>query len=231
MDQDIERRIRERAHQLWVADGQPGGRDLEHWVEAERQIMEEQGQGEPIAAQPAPPAPGDRPEPQPEPPVDPLRNPMEIASTKDPEYPATPGPQEHPANRVPNPSIPIEPGASDIAGPAPGPADLAGVAEGGAADTARVRSRGRKSGPDGMTQPAPTAKPAPSGTSATPGNAETARERSSTGSVPLEADAGRTKSDVRSKASAAARGKDKGSEGPAASSRTTKPRGGRGASA
>src|SRR4051794_11134872 len=217
----MERKIRDRAHELWLANGQPEGRDLEHWVEAERQIMEEQGQGEPIAAQPEPPAPGDRPEPQPEPPADPLRNPMEIASTKDPEYPATPGPQERPANRVrETPDMRIEPGLSDVAGPAPGPADLAGVAEGGAADTAR--SRGRKDGPDGMSQPAATAKPAPQGTSATPGNAETARKRSSTGSVPIEADAGQTKTDVRSKASAAARGKDDGS---------TKPRGGRGASA
>ena len=225
----MERKIRERAHQLWLANGQPEGRDLEHWVEAERQIMEEQGQGEPIAAQPDPPAPSDRPEPQPEPPADPLRNPMEIASTKDPEYPATPGPQERPAGMT-HADIPIEPGASDIAGPAPGPADLAGVAEGGAADRARVRSRGRKAEPDGMTDPAATAKPAPEGTSATPGNAETARERSSTGSPPHEAEAGETKAAVRSAASAAARGKGKTSGSAGASSRTTKPRG-RGASA
>src|SRR4051794_41745608 len=130
----MERKIRDRAHQLWLANGQPEGRDLEHWVEAERQIMEEQGQGEPIAAQPAPPAPGDRPEPQPEPPADPLRNPMEIASTKDPEYPATPGPQERPANRVrETPDMRIEPGLSDVAGAAPGAAAPAGRPAGGGA--------------------------------------------------------------------------------------------------
>src|SRR3954453_1651023 len=117
----MERKIRDRAHQLWLANGQPEGRDLEHWVEAERQIMEEQGQGEPIAAQPAPPAPGDRPEPPPEPPADPLRNPMEIASTKDPEYPATPGPQERPASRATHSDISIEPVPSLIAEPPPRP--------------------------------------------------------------------------------------------------------------
>ena len=230
MDEQMERKIRDRAHELWLANGQPEGRDLEHWVEAERQIMEEQGQGEPVAAQPEPPAPGDRPEPQPEPPADPLRNPMEIASTKDPEYPATPGPQERPASRATHSDIPIEPGASDIAGPAPGPADLAPAPEAGAADTARVRSGGRKAEADGMTGPAATAKPAPKGTTATPGNADAARKSSSTGSVPIEAEAGGTKSAGRSKASAAARGKDKASDGPAAS-RPGKPRGGRGASA
>jgi hypothetical protein len=156
---------------------------------------------------------------------------MEIASTKDPEYPATPGPQERPASRATHSDIPIEPGASDIAGPAPGPADLAPAPEAGAADTARVRSGGRKAEADGMTGPAATAKPAPKGTTATPGNADAARKSSSAGSVPIEAEAGGTKSAAgRSKASAAARGKDKASDGPAAS-RPGKPRGGRGASA
>ena len=220
MDQELERKIRERAHELWIADGRPEGREFEHWVEAERQIMEEQGLGEPVAAQPEPPPRGERPEPQPEAPADPLRNPMEIASTRDPVYPATPGPQEHPANRVPNPDIPIEPGTSEVTGPAPGPADLAGVAEGGAADTARVRSRGRKTGPDGMAEPAAPAAPAPRGTTATPGNAETARKRSS---APLAAETGETKATTRSKASSAARGKGGGT-----ASDATKPRGGRG---
>jgi hypothetical protein len=37
VNEDLERKIRERAHQLWQADGQPEGRADEHWHEARRQ--------------------------------------------------------------------------------------------------------------------------------------------------------------------------------------------------
>ncbi|HEX6012058.1 MAG TPA: DUF2934 domain-containing protein [Geminicoccaceae bacterium] len=72
--QALEFRIRERAHRLWEEEGQPEGRDREHWAEAERQVMLEQGMGEPVEALSELP-PGRRPEPQPEPPADPLRRP------------------------------------------------------------------------------------------------------------------------------------------------------------
>lgn len=37
-DTDREERIRERAYSLWIEQGQPEGRDLEHWMEAERNV-------------------------------------------------------------------------------------------------------------------------------------------------------------------------------------------------
>jgi hypothetical protein len=67
-----EERIRERAHALWEAEGRLEGREHDHWREAERQLMLEEGLGEPSGDRPEPPA-GERPEPQPEPPADPLR--------------------------------------------------------------------------------------------------------------------------------------------------------------
>lgn len=38
-DANLERRIRERAFQIWIEEGQPLGRDREHWVIAEAEIM------------------------------------------------------------------------------------------------------------------------------------------------------------------------------------------------
>ena len=67
-----EERIRERAHALWEAEGRPEGREADHWREAERQTMLEEGLGEPQADRPEPPEDA-RPEPQPEPPADPLQ--------------------------------------------------------------------------------------------------------------------------------------------------------------
>jgi hypothetical protein len=60
-----EERVRERAYGLWEAEGRPDGRGHDHWREAERQVMLEEGLGEP----PEPPEDA-RPEPQPEPPAD-----------------------------------------------------------------------------------------------------------------------------------------------------------------
>jgi len=34
--------IRERAHELWEAAGKPGGKEDHFWLEAERQLREEQ---------------------------------------------------------------------------------------------------------------------------------------------------------------------------------------------
>jgi len=36
-----ERRVRERAYQLWLDADKPDGREMEHWQEAEKQIAEE----------------------------------------------------------------------------------------------------------------------------------------------------------------------------------------------
>ena len=33
-----EQRVRERAHAIWQSEGEPEGRDLEHWMAAERDI-------------------------------------------------------------------------------------------------------------------------------------------------------------------------------------------------
>ncbi|MBW7850606.1 MAG: DUF2934 domain-containing protein [Rhodospirillales bacterium] len=38
MTNEREARIRERAYQLWEADGRPAGRAVEHWVRAEAEM-------------------------------------------------------------------------------------------------------------------------------------------------------------------------------------------------
>ncbi len=42
MNQNRDERVRVRAHQLWEAEGQPHGRDAEHWRRAEEEIDAEQ---------------------------------------------------------------------------------------------------------------------------------------------------------------------------------------------
>ena len=37
-DADLHRRIRERAFQIWIEEGQPRGRDKEHWAIAEAEL-------------------------------------------------------------------------------------------------------------------------------------------------------------------------------------------------
>jgi Protein of unknown function (DUF2934) len=36
-----ERRIRERAHRIWIEEGRPEGRDVEHWQRARLEIERE----------------------------------------------------------------------------------------------------------------------------------------------------------------------------------------------
>jgi hypothetical protein len=43
MESDKEARIRERAHEIWVSEGRPHGRDAEHWQKAEAEIAAESG--------------------------------------------------------------------------------------------------------------------------------------------------------------------------------------------
>jgi Protein of unknown function (DUF2934) len=45
---DLEQRIREKAYEIWNLEGQPEGRDREHWERAEALIQQEATQ--PLAA-------------------------------------------------------------------------------------------------------------------------------------------------------------------------------------
>lgn len=65
MDSDKEARIRQRAYEIWQREGQPQGRDAEHWQQAEAEIMAESGASADSAADRA--AAGSKP--QQEPPV------------------------------------------------------------------------------------------------------------------------------------------------------------------
>ncbi len=40
MSSDLERRIRQRAYELWEAEGQPEGRESHHWTQAEAEFAE-----------------------------------------------------------------------------------------------------------------------------------------------------------------------------------------------
>ncbi len=39
MSADVEQRIRERAYAIWLEEGCPDGRDREHWLLAEEEII------------------------------------------------------------------------------------------------------------------------------------------------------------------------------------------------
>ena len=48
---EVEKRIRERAFQMWIEEGQPDGRDKEHWERAKEELTGEKSpplQPEPI---------------------------------------------------------------------------------------------------------------------------------------------------------------------------------------
>ena len=40
--EELERRIRDRAYRIWIDEGQPDGRYLDHWLRAEKEVMEEE---------------------------------------------------------------------------------------------------------------------------------------------------------------------------------------------
>jgi DUF2934 family protein len=42
MDEDTER-VRSKAYEIWEHEGKPDGRALEHWLEAERQVLGQTG--------------------------------------------------------------------------------------------------------------------------------------------------------------------------------------------
>jgi hypothetical protein len=46
MNSDGTHRIRERAYQIWIREGQPEGREFENWHQAERELAEEGARAE-----------------------------------------------------------------------------------------------------------------------------------------------------------------------------------------
>lgn len=53
----VEKKIRERAYQLWIEEGQPDGRADHHWEAAARLVEEEKAGPAPEATPPAEPQP------------------------------------------------------------------------------------------------------------------------------------------------------------------------------
>lgn len=39
--EELERRIRDRAYRIWLDEGQPEGKYLDHWLRAKREVEEE----------------------------------------------------------------------------------------------------------------------------------------------------------------------------------------------
>ena len=50
---NLERRIKERAYRIWLEEGQPKGRHREHWQQAKVEIVKEEG----LDANRVPPSP------------------------------------------------------------------------------------------------------------------------------------------------------------------------------
>ena len=46
MDPELRHRIEERAYALWEANGRPEGRALDHWLQAEQEILNQSVAGE-----------------------------------------------------------------------------------------------------------------------------------------------------------------------------------------
>jgi hypothetical protein len=45
-DEELRRRIQERARELWEEDGHPEGRDMEYWIKAEEELAPHSVAGE-----------------------------------------------------------------------------------------------------------------------------------------------------------------------------------------
>jgi hypothetical protein len=41
-DADLDHKIRRRAYQIWMEEGQPEGRDREHWIRAKADVLARQ---------------------------------------------------------------------------------------------------------------------------------------------------------------------------------------------
>jgi len=48
MEQEMKQRTRERAYQIWIEEGQPDGRDKEHWAQAQQELGGTAEQGPPL---------------------------------------------------------------------------------------------------------------------------------------------------------------------------------------
>ena len=46
MDPELRQKIEERAYALWEANGRPEGRALDHWLQAEQEIVNQSVAGE-----------------------------------------------------------------------------------------------------------------------------------------------------------------------------------------
>jgi hypothetical protein len=62
--ESLEERIRQRAYQIWEEDGQPEGREHEHWERAVREIEAEEKADESEASDPAEAEPEAKPKPK-----------------------------------------------------------------------------------------------------------------------------------------------------------------------
>ena len=40
-EEELETRIRDRVYRIWIEEGQPDGKYLEHWLRAKREVAEE----------------------------------------------------------------------------------------------------------------------------------------------------------------------------------------------
>jgi hypothetical protein len=54
MENDVEHKIRKRAYDLWVQDGQVPGRSDDYWLQAEREILGTPNEGDLPGSQAAP---------------------------------------------------------------------------------------------------------------------------------------------------------------------------------
>ena len=61
MDKTLEQRIRERAHEIWVATGCNEGQADQHWLTAEREVLAMLMAEAPAPQPPAKPAPARKP--------------------------------------------------------------------------------------------------------------------------------------------------------------------------
>jgi hypothetical protein len=50
MNDDLVQRVRERAYKIWEENGRPDGREIEHWLQAERDLSRDRGQAPDISS-------------------------------------------------------------------------------------------------------------------------------------------------------------------------------------
>ena len=102
MEQDRISQVRQRAHAIWVEQGQPDGAADQHWAQAEAEFDAAE------ASATITPESANAPVAEPEAPVEPapLAEP-EIAATPEPVAAAAPAPAKKPVKRKVKPLTPI----------------------------------------------------------------------------------------------------------------------------